>query len=297
MLIDVDGRPAYAYTGGKRFDAALPAVVFVHGAQHDHSVWALQSRYLAHHGRAVLAVDLPGHGRSAGPPLASVESMADWVIALLTATGVQRATIVGHSMGSLIALEVAARTAQASAGPAVDAIALIATAYPMNVSQTLLDATVADEPRAIEMISLWSVDTAHGGYSQKPSAPGPGFGVTVSGRRLMQRQAAGVLHTDFVACNAYGNGDAAAAAVGCPALLILGENDAMTSARSGRALAARLHDATVLALPHVGHFVMAEAPDATLDALIAFLPAVPPATDAVAGTSTPVPAADPQSTT
>ena len=79
-----------------------------------------------------------------------------------------------------------------------------------------------------------------GGYSQKPSAPGPGFGVMVSGRRLMQRQARGVLHVDFVACNAYANGDAAAAAVRCPALFVLGRNDAMTAARSGRTLAARV---------------------------------------------------------
>lgn len=295
MLIDVDGRSAYAYTGGKPFDAALPVVVFVHGAQHDHSVWALQSRYLAHHGRSVLAVDLPGHGRSAGPPLASVEAMADWVLALLATVGATAASIVGHSMGSLVALETAGRAA--SGRVAIDAIALVATAYPMNVSDTLLDATISDAPRAIEMISLWSVDTAHGGYSQKPSAPGPGFGVVVGGRRLMERQPAGVLHVDFVACNAYRNGDAAAAGVRCRALLILGANDAMTAARSGRALAAKLNDATVVELPDVGHFVMAEAPDRTLDALAAFLPLASPGLEARSAAATHPTPTDPQSTT
>ena len=83
MKLDVQGRAAYAYTGGKPFDPALPAVVLIHGAQNDHSVWALQSRALAHHGHAVLAVDLPGHGRSAGPALADVEACADWIVALL----------------------------------------------------------------------------------------------------------------------------------------------------------------------------------------------------------------------
>lgn len=267
MLIDVDGRQAYAYTGGKRFDASLPIVVFVHGAQHDHSVWALQSRWFAHHGHAVLAVDLPGHGRSAGPALTSVEAMADWTLALLDAVGAKSASLVGHSMGSLIALETTSRL-----GSRIDAIALIATAYPMQVSDALLAATRDDEPRAIEMVSLWSVDTAHGGYSQKPSAPGPGFGVTVSGRRLMQRQAPGVMHNDFVACNAYRNGDAAAASVKCPTLFVIGRNDAMTAARSGRALAATIAGARVVEINGVGHFVMAEAPDRTLDALIEFLP-------------------------
>jgi len=272
MLIDVDGKPAYAYTGGKAFDASLPVVVMIHGAQHDHSVWTLQSPYLANHGRAVPAVDLPGHGRSAGPALKTVEAMADWVWSLLAACGVHRASLVGHSMGSLIALEAASRDASSAKG-AIEAIALIATAYPMQVSDTLLAATRDDETRAIEMISLWSLDTAHGGYSQKPSSPGPGFAIMTGGRRLMHRQAAGVLHGDFVACNAYRNGDTAAAAVRCAALLILGTNDAMTSVRAGRALAARIAGAKVIELPRTGHLVMAEAPDETLDALAAFLPA------------------------
>ena len=68
--MDLSTQPRlYAYTGGRPFDPAKPTVVFVHGAQHDHSVWILQSRYLAHHGYGVLALDLPGHMRSEGPPL------------------------------------------------------------------------------------------------------------------------------------------------------------------------------------------------------------------------------------
>ena len=280
MLIDVDGKTVYSYTGGKRFDASLPMVVFIHGAQHDHSVWGLQSRYLAHHGHAVLAVDLPGHGRSEGPVLTSVEAMADWTLALLAAVGAGsatcRAAIVGHSMGSLIALECASRDATtvattAATTPIIDRIALLATAYPMQVSDALLDATRNEEARAIEMISLWSSDTAHGGYSHKPSAPAPGFGIVWGGRRLMRRQAGGVLYNDFAACNAYRNGEAAARAVQCPALFILGANDAMTAARSGKALAAMMSDARVVVLPGCGHLVMSEAPDATLEALKNFL--------------------------
>ena len=142
MLIDIDGKRAYAYTGGKRFDASLPAVVFIHGAQHDHSVWILQSRYLAHHGYAVLAIDLPGHGRSEGPGLSSVEAMADWTLDLLAAAGAKRAAIVGHSMGSLIALECASRETSDADTPTIDRIALVASAYPMQVSDALLDATL-----------------------------------------------------------------------------------------------------------------------------------------------------------
>ena len=103
---------AYAYTGGKAFDPALPTVVFVHGALHDHSVWTLLARWFAHHGRSVLAVDLPGTC-GARARRSRVEDLADWLLALLAAAGVQRVALVGHSMGSLIALEAAARAPRA----------------------------------------------------------------------------------------------------------------------------------------------------------------------------------------
>src|SRR5690606_16692084 len=134
MWIETPGRKLYAYTGGRSFDAAEPTVVFVHGAQHDHSVWILQTRYFAHHGRSVLALDLPGHGRSEGPLDTRVEAMADSVLAAMTGAGVERAAIVGHSMGALIALECAAR-----APGRVDRIAMLGVAFPMKVSEALLE--------------------------------------------------------------------------------------------------------------------------------------------------------------
>lgn len=151
MQVELDGQSAWIYTGGKPFDPGLPVVLFIHGASHDHSVWALQSRYLAHHGRAVLAVDLPGHGRSGGRPLPSIEALADWIARLLGVVGVERAMLVGHSMGSLVALECAARHPQR-----VSALALVSTAFPMRVSEELLTATRDDEPAAQAMVNLWS---------------------------------------------------------------------------------------------------------------------------------------------
>ena len=89
MLTQVNGAPTYCYTGGKPFDAAKPTVVFIHGVLNDHSVWILQTRYLANHGFNVLAVDLPGHCRSGGEAPSSVEEAADFIGALLDAAGVQ----------------------------------------------------------------------------------------------------------------------------------------------------------------------------------------------------------------
>jgi pimeloyl-ACP methyl ester carboxylesterase len=264
MMIDVNGSPAYGYTGGKAFDPARPTIVFLHGAPNDHSVWALQSRYFAHHGHNVLAVDLPGHGRSGGPALATVEAMADWLLALLDAAGARQALLVGHSMGSLIALEAAHR-----APDRVTGLALLGTTWPMKVSDALLAASKDDLQAAIDMVNIWS----HSGPLPRPSCPAPGFSVTGLSRRLMQRMAernpARLFHTDFSACNAYANGGEAAAGVRCPVLFVLGSRDVMTPPRSAQALTAALGHGRIVTVD-AGHAMMAEQPDAVLDALVAF---------------------------
>ncbi len=264
MRLSVHGHDAYAYTGGKPFNAALPTVVFIHGAQHDHSVWILQSRYLAHHGYSVLALDLPGHVRSGGAPLTSVEDMAAWVIAALDAAGVKQAALVGHSMGSLIAIEAAA-----TAPERVTRMALIGTAVPMQVGPDLLNATRDDEPLAQDMVNIWS----HSTYAAKPSNPGPGFWIIGSNLRLMQRIKPGTMHADFNACNVYTRGLERAASITCPAMLVLGGDDIMTPPRAARELQGALKNARTVNIPACGHTLMAEQPDAVLDALKSFLAA------------------------
>jgi pimeloyl-ACP methyl ester carboxylesterase len=268
MIIQLHEKAAYVYTGGKALDAAQPSVVFLHGAQHDHSVWALQSRYFAHHGFNVLAVDLPGHCRSDGPALPTIGALADWLAALLDALGVERAMLVGHSMGSLIALDFAGRY------PArTSALALVATAVPMPVSEALLEAASEREAEAIALVNRWS----HSTMAAKPSCPGPGFWLHGMNQRLMERVAARgeplLFHTDFAACNSYANGLARAAAVRCPVQLVLGSKDMMTPPRATRALVDALAAGGTradIATLDAGHALMSEAPDATLDVLYAF---------------------------
>ncbi len=262
MRLTVNGQQAYAYTGGKTFNKTLPTVVFIHGAQHDHSVWILQSRYLAHHGYGVLALDLPGHGKSAGEPLASVEEMAAWVIALLDVAGVSKAALVGHSMGSLIAIEAAGSQPQRIAK-----ISLVGTASPMRVSDELLNATRDDEPLAQDMVNIWS----HSTYAAKPSNPGPGFWIVGENLRLMQRIKPGVMHNDFRACNAYSRGEERAAQITCPALLVLGDADMMTHPKAARGLQGAIKGQRTVIVKSCGHALMAEQPDAVLDALRGFL--------------------------
>ncbi len=275
MKLQVRSTEAYAYTGGKAFDTSLPCVVFVHGALHDHSVWTLLARWCAHHGHSVLAVDLPGHGRSAGPLLASVQAHADWLLALLDAAGVMQpgqACMVGHSMGSLIALEAAAR-----APALISRLVMVGSTYPMKVSDTLLASAKSAPLQAIDMVNAFSIST----LAAKPSYPGPGMWLHGSNRALMRRVLAGcnatgavdadgnsvvnLFHHDFSVCDRYANGLQAAALVQAQATLVLGAFDQMTPPRSSHTLAAALRARTVT-LP-TGHSIAAEDPDGLLAAL------------------------------
>ena len=270
MYLNVNNANTYCYTGGKPFDAAKPTVVFIHGVLNDHSVWILQSRYLAHHGWNVLAVDLPGHCKSEGEAPASVEDAAAFVAALMDAAGVQKAALVGHSWGSLIALEAAARLKDR-----VSHLVLVGTAYPMKVSPALIDAALNEPEKGMKMINVFSRST----LAAPPSALGPGtwvYGASLAlNRRVLRSNTqVNVFHRGFVACDSYAGGEAAMAQITCPVLFLLGGQDQMTQPKAAQGLisAAKAKGLRVLvtSLP-VGHHQMTEAPEETLVAMRNFL--------------------------
>jgi pimeloyl-ACP methyl ester carboxylesterase len=262
MNFEVAGKRAFAYTAAHELDLAKPTVVFVHGAGLDHSSFGLQSRYFAYHGRNVLALDLPAHGRSEGPPLRSIEEMADWVASALGALKIPQACVVGHSMGSLVTLEFAARHPEKA-----ERIAFIGVAFPMKVAAPFLEAAKENDHSAFDMHTIW------GHAAQAPLAANPNPGMWMYGDALarLERLAPGVLHAGLKACNDYAAGLESAAKVKCPALLLIGKRDMMTPPRTAQALVEKIPGCKIIALDGSGHTLMAEAPDATLDALIAFL--------------------------
>ena len=270
MYLQVNGAQTYCYTGGKAFDAAKPTVVFIHGVLNDHSVWILQTRYLANHGVNVLAVDLPGHCKSGGEAPSSVEEAADFIAALLDAAGVPSAALVGHSWGSLIALEAASRLKDR-----VNHLVLLGTAYPMKVSPALIEASLNEPLKALTMVNVFSRST----LAAPPSALGPGtwvYGASMAlGKRVLtSNPKVNVFHRGFVACDTYANGEQAVAAITCPVLFVLGAQDQMTQPKAAQGLIKTAQAAgkavQVVSLP-VGHHQMTETPDATLFAIRDFL--------------------------
>lgn len=261
MIVQVDGADAHAATGGVDITAADgPVVLLIHGAGMDSTVWQLQTRYLAYRGLRAVAVDLPAHGRSGGEALATIEDMADWVARFVAADGLGPVHVVGHSMGTFIALELASRHPEV-----VSSITLCGTATAMPVHPELLDAAAHDLPRAAALMAAWG----HGRPAHTGPNPTPGLWMSGGSRALVEVSRPGVLATDFRACMAFDRAVEAAAEVTCPATVVIGLGDKMTPAKGGRALAAALPSATVIELPGIGHQMMTEDPTGVKRAILA----------------------------
>ncbi|MBX9589971.1 MAG: alpha/beta hydrolase [Hyphomonadaceae bacterium] len=261
MELKVDGRRVYAATGGRPFESTRPAVIFIHGAGQDHSNWQLPARWFAWHDHAVLAIDLPGHGRSDGPPQEAITDMAQWIGRLMDAAGIKRAGLVGHSMGGAIAIEAAAAFPDR-----ISRMALLGTALAMPVNDVLLTAAREAPETAHRMITAWAL----GPRAKVGGNPAPGLWMSGGSMALLGRNRPGVLYTAFAACNRWQSGPDAARRVRCPALVIMGSSDSMTPPKIGRTLAEAIPGSRTVTIPNSGHMMMAEAPDAVLDALIDF---------------------------
>jgi len=260
MDLTIDDRRVHFTTGGREPDPALPLMLFVHGAGHDQTVWQLQTRYFAHHGYRVCALDLPGHGGSEGPSPDSITEFADWLELLTDRLDSEDLTLVGHSMGSLIALEFASRRA-------VTALCLLGPSPAMAVHPDLLAAAKADDHLAYELVTGWSVSRR----SQVGGHATPGAWLSGGQLRLLERSQPGVLGSDLASCASYDRALDAARHVKAPTLLLVGERDLMTRPASVPPLTAGFANATTVTLPGVGHSMMSEAPDAVIDTIDRFL--------------------------
>ena len=259
MIIDLNGERVFYGTGSGSPERDARSIVFIHGAGFDHSVWVMPARHFARHGFRVIAPDLPAHGRSSGVALTTIESMADWLADLVSQECSGPATVVGHSMGSLVCMSFANRHPQL-----VERIALLGTAAPMPVGPPLLQAAADNHHAAIDMANTWS----HSTQGRLGASQVPGVSNLHSGERWLERMQNGVYHADLSACNAF----TARLDVGDVAtLVIVAEADQMTPAKSGLGVAAAVQGAQTVMLKNCGHSMLAEQPNQVLDALKEFV--------------------------
>ncbi|MDG2284218.1 MAG: alpha/beta hydrolase [Alphaproteobacteria bacterium] len=261
MELSIDGKSAFIATGGRPFDPDKPALVLVHGAGMDHTVWSMQARFFAHHGFSVMNLDLPGHGRSAGPAPTTISDYTDWLASVIDKAGARDVHLIGHSMGSLISMSLAAWP-----DGGVEKLALLGTLPHIQVADGLLSAAKANDHSAYESIVGWGV----GRHAQMGGHRAPGSWIAGTSLRLLEAGLPGVLANDLGACHQWEAGLEMAGKITCPTLLLLGAGDRMTPARGAKPLEEAIADCRTTVLANAGHMMMAEQPEETLDALAGF---------------------------
>lgn len=273
---EIAGRKVCCGAGGVAWRPGQPLALLLHGAGCDHTVWALQARWLAQHGWNVAAPDLPGHGWSDDVDgISTIGGYAAWTADLAAAAtkqaGSQELALVGHSMGACIAVDTASRL-----DPPASGIALFGAGETLRVNPGLLADTLKRPLDAHRFIAAFG----HGPAAHFGGAESPGLWMLGATMALLDRCKPQVLHRDFAACNEW-EGSESAPLVTCPALVVSGSKDRMTPPRAGRALADRIGAsvtngnsrgrADFVTITDAGHMVMAEAPGAVTRCLRKFL--------------------------
>ena len=254
MYFDVNGSRAFASTGGKTFDNTKPVVVFLHGSGLDHTFWSLQSRFFAFRKYSVLCLDMPGHSHSDGPPLKTIEEMADWLNNALESLGAITISMVAHSQGCLVALEYESRNPDK-----IRSVSFIASGLATPVNPALIDSAENNPEAAIAMMIGWGFGPA-GHLHQGPI---PGNSMLAGGLKVMRGNVPNELATDLRACDAYKNGKDAASKVGGPIQVILAGMDRMAPRKAGMELVEHLADPLLTIIDESGHMIPLEAPNRT----------------------------------
>ena len=247
----------YYHPTSKNIKKTKP-IIFIHGTGMDHTVWTLPVRHFLRKRRDVIAIDLPGHGSNQDKTLSSVEKISDYIYAFLDKNSISNFSVVGHSMGSLIALEMAS-----SQPERVNAISMIGTAFPMQVNDALLDSAKNNSQIAIDILTFV-------GYSYASRLGGnknPGIWMTELTKRLMQKSSKGVIYKDLKACADFKYGLEKANKVQGKVQLILGSNDFLTPKFKAQNLIQAFKNPSVEEVKGSGHSLMMEEPNKVLEYL------------------------------
>ena len=233
-----------------------PLIVFIHGAGCDKTFWALLNRYYYFKGYSTLAINLPGHGDDHNKGLPSIDTMTDYVKKIITKFNSKQKILIGHSMGSLISLNLIIKGLKD-----IKKLILIGTALPMNVSSFLLRLSKKNSEEAIIKMIGWSLPNdskLRGGHLIGISLPQ--FIYT-----LMNKTSNNTLFLDLNACNKFFIEEEKLKKVNTSCLIIAGKQDVMTSFNKSYKLSTFLKNSELKKIDSCGHFHIHEKPDEIRD--------------------------------
>ena len=228
-----------------------PLLVFIHGAACDHTLWCYQSRYFFNIGFSTLTLDLPGHGLNESNALSSISEMSSLINNLLKKFTQKNIVLIGHSMGSLICLDVA------SLNPSkFKKLILIGTSYPMNVSKDLLNKSKNNQAEAINDMIQWSLPS----NVKLNGSNLIGLDLANLVSVIMNNTPRGVLYKDLLACNSFVLKNENIMSIKALITIIAGKKDIMTPIRSSKNLIDLIPNSTLISIKNVGHFHTLESP-------------------------------------
>jgi pimeloyl-ACP methyl ester carboxylesterase len=227
-----------------------PALLFIHGAGGDHTIWGEQLRELAPN-FSVAALDLNGHGRSPAREGEVFQTYTEDVLAVLEALAMPT-VVVGHSMGGAIALMVALQRPKNLVG-----LGLVGTGAKLRVHPQILELCQTDFERAIDFIVQWAF------AEQSPPE------LRERACAQMRRNGAQALLRDFSSCNTF-DVMARLSEIALPTLILCGRDDKLTPVKYSEYLQQNIPTAQLKIIEGAGHMVMLEQPKAVTQALREF---------------------------
>lgn len=249
-FVDVGGETIYYIQQGER---GLP-VIFVHGSGANHLAWNAQVHGLREATRAI-ALDLPGHGKSGTRGRSSVTEYADVVIGFMDSLRLDRAMVVGHSLGGAIA-----QTIGLTRPDRVAALGLVGTGARLRVLPAILEGILS--PTDFDTTSELITENTY-------AAP---IDPEIRRRALEQFRLCPpeVTHADFSACNAF-DVMPRVGEIQAPTLILVGREDRMTPVKYSEFLKSKIPNSELVVIDHAGHSVMIEKPDEVNRALLSFI--------------------------
>lgn len=243
-----DGRLWYALHRGSETDRS--PLILIHGAGGSHLHWPAELRRIK--GRTVLALDLPGHGRSPGPGHDHISGYVASVVSLLDALLIDQAIFCGHSMGGAIALQLALDHRERVAG-----LIVIGSGAKLRVAPTLLAGVLEDPQATFSLLADWLYG---------PTTPEQ---IKRQGTQQMSLVDPAVYHGDLSACDTFDIRDQLAQ-ISCPTLVVGAAEDKMTPLKFSRSLSQGIPNAALEIIQDAGHMMALEQPDRVADAITRF---------------------------
>jgi pimeloyl-ACP methyl ester carboxylesterase len=233
----------FVSTGGTDFEKEKPSILLMHGSGLTHIVWSLHEQFYATQGYNVLSVDLPGHGNSEGPSLKSIEEISDWIKSLMNVLDIKKLVIIGHSQGSLVGIDFAARYPDL-----INSLVLVAGSYKMPVNQDLINYAEAGDEKAVLLMMKWGYEGSKAFIGGNPVKK-----IINSSREIRE-----VLAVDLNACNNYKDGKESLEKINCSTLCIFGDLDKMVPLEVGNKMSSMIKNAEKKVINNCGHMIIFE---------------------------------------